>query len=158
MGALWVAYAKALYDSILVFIRVSLDFCKLSLIIGTLLVFIRFIRNPMKKTFSLTHPKINLARRVEAVKHEIKKYQTRERKKAVPADTDFWDFECKFGSSEQDARVIHVAEINKEIDQLVAAEQDTFYLEIMAVGRQRQKLASLTQPGDDDDDLDVTGE
>jgi hypothetical protein len=54
--------------------------------------------------------------------------------------------------------VIHVAEINKEIDQLVAAEQDTFYLEIMAVGRQRQKLASLTQPGDDDDDLDVTGE
>ncbi|WP_320823632.1 DUF6172 family protein [Reinekea sp.] len=112
----------------------------------------------MKKTFSLTHPKIALARRVEAVKHEIKKYQTRERKKALPADTDFWDFECKFGSNADDARVVHVAEINKEIDQLVAAEQDSFYLEVLAVGRQRQKLASLTQPGDDDDDLDVTGE
>ena len=29
----------------------------------------------MKKTFELTHPKIKVARMVESVKHEVKKYR-----------------------------------------------------------------------------------
>ena len=38
----------------------------------------------MKKTFKLTHPKINIARLVEGVKGDVKKYLKRERKKKLP--------------------------------------------------------------------------
>ena len=54
----------------------------------------------MKKKFSLKHPKIKPARRVEAVKHEIRKYLKRERRKELPEGVDFWDFDCKFGLTE----------------------------------------------------------
>jgi hypothetical protein len=108
----------------------------------------------MKKTFSLLHPKINTDRRVEAVKHEISKYQTRERKKALPADADFWGFDCKFGTTEAEAEVIHVAEINKRIDAIHAQELTSFYLEVMAKPQQRtlKPVADIDEATDVEDD------
>lgn len=106
----------------------------------------------MKKTFSLIHPKINVDRRVEAVKHEIKKYQIRERKKALPADADFWGFDCKFGLSEADAKAIHVAEINKNIDGIHAQDLTSFYLEIIAVPQVR--TFKPIEEGDDEYTID----
>ena len=38
----------------------------------------------MKKTFKLTHKKIKLPRLVEAIKHEVKKYIKRERRRELP--------------------------------------------------------------------------
>ncbi len=70
----------------------------------------------MKKTFQLTHPKIKRDRLVEAVRHDIKKYIKRERNKKLPEGVDFWDFECKFGNTVEEAREIHLAEITKCID------------------------------------------
>lgn len=92
----------------------------------------------MKKTFELTHPKIKVERRVDAVKHEVKKYIKRERNKPLPVDVAFWDFDCKFGETEQQAQVIHLSEINKHIDQSVAKELTTFYIEIIAKNGFRQ--------------------
>jgi len=92
----------------------------------------------MKKTFELTHPKIKLARRVDAVKHEVKKYIKRERNKTLPNDADFWDFDCKFGLREDTSEVIHLSEINKKIDEVVAQEKTSFYLEILAKSGYRQ--------------------
>jgi hypothetical protein len=86
----------------------------------------------MKKTFELTHPKIKLARRVDAVKHEVKKYLKRERNKTLPAGVDYWDFDCQFGNSEHDAEPIALAEINKRIDQTQAEGLTSFYIEIIA--------------------------
>ncbi|WP_196158734.1 DUF6172 family protein [Reinekea sp. G2M2-21] len=103
----------------------------------------------MKKTFSLLHPKINVDRRVEAIKHEIKKYQTRERKKPLPAEADFWGFDCRFGNTEADAVDIHVAEINKKIDAIHAQGLTSFYLEVMAVPQQRT-ARPVEDPLDDD--------
>ena len=61
----------------------------------------------MKKTFNLTHPKIKVPRLVEAIKHEVKKYIKRERRKPLPPNVDYWDFDCRYGvdeaSSEKDA-------------------------------------------------------
>ncbi len=85
----------------------------------------------MRKTFELTHPKIKVARMVEAVKHEVKKYLKRERNKTLPEGADYWDFDCKIGSSEQTADVIHVSTINKEIDIMEANGVSAFYLEIL---------------------------
>lgn len=85
----------------------------------------------MKKTFELNHPKIKPARKVDAIKHELKKYVKRERNKKLPIDADYWDFDCKIGASAQTADVIHVATINKQVDILAADGLTSFYLEIL---------------------------
>jgi hypothetical protein len=70
----------------------------------------------MKKTFVLTHPKLAPARLVDLIKFDIKKYLNRERRKALPAGTDYWTFDCRFGATEADAGKIFTSEINKQID------------------------------------------
>ena len=86
----------------------------------------------MKKTIALTHPKIKPARLVESVKHDIKKYLGRERRKTLPEGTDYWTFDCKFGASEDTAEVIYTSEINKKIDEAAEQELSEFYVEVLA--------------------------
>ena len=86
----------------------------------------------MKKNFNLTATNKTPERQVDSVKHEIKKYISREQKKAVPAGTDFWDFDCKIGDNLETASTIHVSEINKKIDQLASEQKEIFYLEVLA--------------------------
>ena len=93
----------------------------------------------MKKTFNLTHPKIKVPRLVEAIKHEVKKYIKRERKKALPENVDFWDFDCRFGVDKTDSEVIHVSDINKYISQAESKQLESFYLEILAKPGHRSK-------------------
>ena len=93
----------------------------------------------MKKTFKLTHPKIKYDRLVEAVRAEINKYLKRERNKELPKGVDFWDFDCKFGFTEDEAKVIHLAEIPKAIDEAAGKELASFYVEILAKSGVRTK-------------------
>lgn len=104
----------------------------------------------MKKTFALTHPKKAAPRVVEAVKYEIKKYLKRERNKRLPEGVDYWDFDCRFGHTEQEAKVIHVKEINKNLDEAEALALTSCYVEILAKpGVRNKKVVS---------DLDETEE
>ena len=93
----------------------------------------------MRKTFPLTHPKIKLPRLVEAIKHEIKKYIKRERNKQLPEGVDFWDFDCKYGPTAEEATVIHLSEINKCIDNAEEQQLASFYLEILVKPGHRTK-------------------
>jgi hypothetical protein len=93
----------------------------------------------MKKTYQLTHPKIKYDRLIDAAKHDAKKYLRRERNKKLPEGVDFWDFDCKYGPTEKDAKVIQVTEINKSIDQAQNDKLESFYLEIIAIPGQRLK-------------------
>ena len=86
----------------------------------------------MKKTYSLIHPKIKVPRLVDSIKHDVRKYLKRERRKELPEGVDYWDFDCKFGPTEDDAKVVHVAEISKSIDSALDQELDSFYVEILA--------------------------
>lgn len=86
----------------------------------------------MKKSFKLTAENKAPARQVDAVKHEIKKYIARERRKTVAENADFWDFDCKFGDDAASAKTISVADINKAIDSTVSEAKDSFYIEILA--------------------------
>ena len=86
----------------------------------------------MKKTFALTHPKIKVARLAEAIKHEVKKYLKRERNKPLPEGVDYWDFDCKYGHTEQTAEVIRTNQLNQSIDEAERLELTSFYLEILA--------------------------
>ena len=97
----------------------------------------------MKKTYKLTHPKIKYARLIDAAKHDVKKYCRRERNKKLPTDMNYWDFDCKYGVTEKEAKTIDLSDINKCIDQAQAANLESFYLEIIAVpGHHKKKEES----------------
>ncbi len=93
----------------------------------------------MKKTFKLTHPEIKVPKLVVAIKHEVRKYLRRERRRALPEDVDFWAFDCRFGVDEASSDVIHVADIEKSIDQAESKQLESFYLEILAKPGRRTK-------------------
>jgi hypothetical protein len=93
----------------------------------------------MKKTFKLTHPKIKVPRLVDAIKHEVRKYLRRERRKNLPEDADYWDFDCRFGVDEASSEVVHVSDIDKSIDQAESKQLESFYLEILAKPGHRGK-------------------
>jgi hypothetical protein len=96
----------------------------------------------MKKTFPLKLDGKHPERLLEATKHEIRKYIKRERRRALPEGVDFWDFDCKFGSTEADAQVAHLAELTALIDALVKSDGSQFYVEILAKHGHRQLRAS----------------
>ena len=86
----------------------------------------------MKKTFVLTHTKIKPDRLLEPARRDIKKYIKREQNKALADNVDYWDFDCKFGPTEAEAKVIHLAEIKKCLDEVAELKLESFYLEILA--------------------------
>jgi hypothetical protein len=93
----------------------------------------------MRKTFTLTHPKKKRERLAEAAVADIRKYIKRERKKELPEGVDFWDFDCKFGPTADDAAVVHVAELSKCIAAAEKQELESFYVEILAKPATRTK-------------------
>jgi hypothetical protein len=93
----------------------------------------------MKKTFSMSHPKIKTARLYEAAINDIRKYMKRERRKELPTGVDFWDFDCKFGSTEEEAKTVHPAELSKCIQAAEKAQLPSFYVEVLAKPGHRQK-------------------
>jgi len=86
----------------------------------------------MKKTFKLDHPKIKVPRVVDSVKHDIRKFLKKERKKPLPSGTVYWGFDCMFGQSEETAVEVHLSSITKKIDELVENNIMTIYVEIKA--------------------------
>ena len=92
----------------------------------------------MKKTFTLSHPKIAYPRLIEAAKADIRKYLKRERNKRLPEYADYWGFDCKFGEREEGAEVLHVAQINDKISFAESQQWASFYVEIIATPAQRQ--------------------
>jgi len=70
----------------------------------------------MKKTFQLRPEGKHPDRVLEAIKHEVRKYIKRERRRPMQADTDFLDFDCKFGATEEAAEVVHLATLTGLID------------------------------------------
>jgi hypothetical protein len=99
----------------------------------------------MRKTFKLTHPKIKYGRLIEAVRRDVKKYIRRERRKNLPEGIDFWDFDCKYGNTEEDVQEIHLSEINKFIDKAEEQQLESFYLEILVKPGQRTQKPKIDE-------------
>jgi hypothetical protein len=98
----------------------------------------------MKKTFKLDNSKIKYERAIEGVKHEVRKYIKRERRRELPESVDFLDFDCKFGLTEADATPLHLTEITKAIDDAAAKNLESFYIEIIGKERRRQNNTTDT--------------
>ena len=115
----------------------------------------------MRKTFPLAVEGKHPDRLLEATKHEIRKYVKRERRRDLPEDMDFWDFDCRFGPDAESAEVVHLAALTERIDALVAGGGSQFYVEILAKPAKRQarpagETAAQGFEGEDDnrDDAD----
>ncbi|MCZ2496717.1 hypothetical protein GN316_08110 [Xylophilus sp. Kf1] len=86
----------------------------------------------MKKTYSLAIEGKNRDRLLEAVKHDIRKYLKRERRRDLPKGVDFWDFDCRFGTTQETAERVHLGSLMESVDAAAAAGADSFYVEILA--------------------------
>jgi hypothetical protein len=92
----------------------------------------------MKKTYQLQVEGKNRDRLLEAIKHEIRKYVKRERRRELPAGADYWDFDCRFGATEAAAQPAHLSTLIGLIDGVVKEGGSQFYIEILARTAQRK--------------------
>lgn len=114
----------------------------------------------MRKTFQLKPEGKHPDRHLEAVKHEIRKYIQREKRRDLPEGMDYWAFDCRFGAEAESAQTLHVEEITMSIDAVVKAEGTQFYVEILARAAKRgprgeRKVIDKPADGADDSEADA---
>lgn len=91
----------------------------------------------MRKTYALMVKDQNADRLSDRIKHDIRKYFARQRKKALPKGQDHWLFDCKMGPDEATSQSIHPKEINAKINEFRAQELPSFFIEILTRAAQR---------------------
>lgn len=108
----------------------------------------------MRKIFPLQVEGKHPDRVLDAVKHEIRKYIKRERRRDLPEGADFWDFDCRFGRAKDDAEVVHLSALTARINEVAAEGGAQFYVEILARPGKRTPRA----PGEADAGNEMDGE
>jgi len=87
----------------------------------------------VKKVFQLTDPKKHADRVLEAIKHDIRKYAKREKRKDLAdPEATYWDFDCKIGTTAEEAEAIDYKELLKALESIQATGATQVYIEIMA--------------------------
>lgn len=114
----------------------------------------------MKKTFDLRPEGKHPDRVLDAIKHELRKYMKRERRRDLPAGTDFWDFDSKMGVDQASAEVVHPSALTAQLDALAKTGAAQAYVELLAKPAVRQRWADSGEaaplnPLDADADADA---
>ncbi|PRD65264.1 DUF6172 family protein [Malikia granosa] len=86
----------------------------------------------MKKTFPLQIEGRHPDRVLDALKHELRKYLKRERRRDLPAGVDYWDFDCRFGLSQDSAETVHLSQLTGRVDEAAQNGATQVYVEILA--------------------------
>lgn len=86
----------------------------------------------MKKTFKLNVENKHPDRLLESIKHEIRKYIKREKRKPLPESVDFWDLKCKFAKNDETPEEINFNDITDCINNAALEKCDSFYMEIIS--------------------------
>jgi hypothetical protein len=115
----------------------------------------------MRKIFPLTQEGRHRDRVLEAVKHEIRKYLKRERRRDLPEGVDFLDFDCRVGATKETAEAVHLSALMSHLDAVAREGGEQAYVEVLAkpgVRRPRPPGASAeadhpAQSSDAPDDL-----
>jgi hypothetical protein len=109
----------------------------------------------MRKNFPLQIDGRHPDRVLDAVKHEVRKYLKRERRRDLPEGIDFWDFDCKCGLQAADAEVVHLSALIAAIDSLAKAQATSVYVEILAKHGKRTPKPDLIPLVDEDPEDDL---
>ena len=95
----------------------------------------------MRKTYPLSIEGRHPDRVLEAIKHDVRKYLKRERRRDLPAGVDYWDFDCKVGDAKDNAAVVHLSALISGIDQIAQAKAAQVYVEVLAThGKRKPRL------------------
>jgi hypothetical protein len=86
----------------------------------------------MRKTFPLQMPGKADARVLDIIKHEVRKYVKRERRKLLPEGFVDWIFACKVGASPAVAEPVPLKEISAAVDRVAQGTNHEVYIEIIA--------------------------
>ena len=111
----------------------------------------------MKKTFPLAVEGKNPDRVLDAVKHEIRKYLRRERRRDLPAGVDFLDFDCRFGPDSASAAPAQVSALTGMIDAAAHDGAKSVYVEILAKPGHRTKRPPEATAADADPSASADG-
>ncbi|PHR59584.1 MAG: hypothetical protein COA44_01190 [Arcobacter sp.] len=93
----------------------------------------------MKKIFQLIEKNKKPERTLDSIKNEIRKYFKRERKKKLPEDAIFWEFDCKFGKDAASAQTLIANDIVKALDKTVQDKWTECYIEITSKPSDKRK-------------------
>ena len=111
----------------------------------------------MRKTYPLQAEGRHPDRVLEAVKHDVRKYLKRERRRPLPEGVDFWDFACRFGLSAEVAETVHLSAVISSIDTAAKEQATQVYVEIITTHGKRQPQPLVPSddvvPDDEEDDL-----
>jgi hypothetical protein len=92
----------------------------------------------MKKTFPFEVPGKARARVVDAVKHDLRRYVQRERRKPLPEGFSRWNFECAAGADPSSARPCALVDLGRMVDEVANTPATHVYVEIQALPGQRE--------------------
>lgn len=91
----------------------------------------------MRKTYSFQAEGRHPDRVLESVKHDIRKYFKRERRRDLPEGADFWDFDCRIGADKDSAEVVLPSALIAQVDTLAKGGAGQAYVEVLARAAQR---------------------
>jgi hypothetical protein len=84
------------------------------------------------KTFTIKEDGKNSDRLVEDVKHQIRKYIKREKRKKLPEKARCWYFDCRFAREGEEFKVIEFKNITENVDISAKSEDCSFQIEILS--------------------------
>ncbi|MBX3735276.1 MAG: hypothetical protein KF715_01185 [Candidatus Didemnitutus sp.] len=87
----------------------------------------------MKKTFPLQQAGRDDARVRDKIRHEVNKFLRRARQRPPQEGFRGWDFACKMGPSESEARPCALTEVATGIDAIAQGGATHVYLELIPV-------------------------
>ena len=105
----------------------------------------------MRKTYPLRIEGRHPDRVLDAVKHDIRKYLKRERRRDLPAGADYWDFDCRFGLAQDGAQATHLANLIAQVDAAARDGAASVYVEILARPAVRNKARPAAAGGEEDE-------
>ncbi len=86
----------------------------------------------MNKRFLLKEKNKNSDRLLESIKHQIRKYIKREKRKVINDEDNILRFACKFAKNNEEVDTISFVDITKCINEASQEDCESFYIEIIA--------------------------
>lgn len=84
----------------------------------------------MKRTFPLTDPRLAPDRVRDKIRHELNRFSRNRHKRPLPEGYNQWKFDCKIGTTAENAGPRPFKELGAALDELAKAGAPAAYIEI----------------------------
>ena len=91
----------------------------------------------MRKNYPLQVSGRHPDRVLDAIKHDVRKYLRRERRRELPPEAQLWDFDCKVGPTQNAAQEVATTALIAAIDSCARSGASQVYVQVLARAAQR---------------------